>query len=856
MTVYVKAVVNASAGAQTLRKIREFQCKTGISRDAGGFQFLIDDDAGTYKSMFAVGNNVDIYCDRNANPTTKIFAGFIEDLLYESRESRQLLRISGKNYEQRLLDATITEVYYNKPDYYVIIDILDQEGGVTGSKALSSFDTTGDWAADGASDALAPTADTTYYTEGNGSLKLGLDVSQSLNTYGQWTNTTKVGSIKDHTNNGAEGKIGFQAYVPDATKLAAADNLVLYIGSGAGDYKYWNVTLTAGWNNVFLDVDSPDGTAGSINWDDIDWMRVKINEAATPGDTEIYMDNLRVFRKYSITYENLSLDSGYTITQKTFKHRVVRDAITEIAEDAGYDFWVDTSIDFNYAQKDTTNSGAILDNTNVWHSDSRKSRQSMYNKITVYGGRYLSGLDERFTANGGSVYTLQEKPHHTYVTVGNCPAVITNTKKLGWLLEDRTNAFTGSVDYWIDYENKNIIFSGAPPTSGSQCIFCQYDRSLPVIKQATDETSIRAYGLREKNIVNEDITDPRQATKLVKAELASQKDPQTMATLKIDTRSESFTSLTPGQLLVINLPKENINTQTFKILDVQYDFSTNAERMERHMTVRVSQVIKDTINLLKDVMEEIRKLKARDVEVGETMTKIRAWTGSCGLQTSGVYVRKRFIYDSFCVGHPVNGIVGEHGKVLDWMHAVGNWTGNTGSRNATLSIDTSDYKAGSASMLGVFAGSGYTEIQDSTTNLGDLSLYTGIVSGVPSQGRLGIHLKTSDWDLITGNMIARFGSDNTNYMEYNAESHGFVYSGTNTTGSYHKGWGYYTFDLDSPTGSAGEPQWTATDYSNFRFEFQKAGSINLDYYTIASGNTIALNGVGDRRSGWMYHEEN
>ena len=856
MTVYVKAVVDASGGQQTLRDIRNFSCKTGISRDAGHFTFTIDDESGDSKALYSVGDNVSIYEDRNANPTTKIFAGFIEDIKHVSKPSRESLTISGKNYQQRLLDATITDVYYDKPDYYVIINILDKEGGVTGSKLLSNFDTVADWAEDGATDSLNPVQDTTYRTEGSYCLKLGIDVSQSVQTYAHWTNTLVIGSIKDDTNNGTEGKIGFQVYVPDAAKLAAADNLRLYIGSAAGDHKYWNVTLATGWNNIFLDVDSPDGTAGSIDWDAIDWMRVRVNEAATPGDTEIYMDNLRVFRKNRITYENLTFGSNYTISQKGFKHRVVHDAIKEIAKDAGYDFWVDTNIDFNYAQEEITSSGATLDNTNVWNSTSRESRQSMYNKITVYGGRYKNRTDERFTADGGSVFTLQDKPYNAYVTVGNCPAVITNTKKLGWLLADRDNADPGSVDYWLDSDNKNLIFSGTVPTSGTQCIFCAYDRTLPVIKQKADETSINTYGLREKLIVNEDITDPRQAKEIVKSEIALYKDPQTLATLQIETTDESFSSLTPGQMLVVNLPNENINNKTFKILDVSYSFNTATERSERHMTVQVSQVIKDTVNILKDTLEDIRKLKARDINIGETMGKLRAWTGSAGFQTSGVFMRKRFIYDSFCVGHAVNGIVGTHGTPLDYFHAVGNWTGNTGSRNAALSIDQADYKAGSASMLGIFAGSGYTEVKDDTTALGDLSLYTGQNNGTPTKGMAGIHLKTSDWDLISGNVKFRFGSSNTDYAAYNAISNGFVYSGTNTTGSYHKGWGYYTFDLDDPSAVSGTPDWTNTDYSWLAFEFTKAGSINLDYYTIASGNTISLNGVGDRRSGWMYHEEN
>jgi len=125
-----------------------------------------------------------------------------------------------------------------------------------------------------------------------------------------------------------------------------------------------------------------------------------------------------------------------------------------------------------------------------------------------------------------------------------------------------------------------------------------------------------------------------------------------------------------------------------------------------------------------------------------------------------------------------------------------------------------------------------------TQSFGDLSAYTGVASGAPSEGVVGLWIYARSGDLTA--ITCRIGSSDADYTEA---------SGIKTyTDAFdvQDGWNYFVFKLTGGS-TTGTPVWSAVDYLRFSFTSSIADMIVVvDYCTIGDGNEIAANGLGER----------
>jgi len=203
---------------------------------------------------------------------------------------------------------------------------------------------------------------------------------------------------------------------------------------------------------------------------------------------------------------------------------------------------------------------------------------------------------------------------------------------------------------------KQIIFTSGTdagdniPTSGNQFVFVESDVQKTLIKQAKNTASIDTFGRKEKVIQNSEIKDPRQARDIANAEVAVFGNPLNMGTVQINTIDETFFSFNPSETVVVNLPNQNISNATFKILQVDYSFTTASQLAEAHITLRLGEIIKGATDILKDVIEDIRKLKADAIGDVTTLPELIATTGSMGVKRQ-FFISSRGIGSSFVLGH-------------------------------------------------------------------------------------------------------------------------------------------------------------------------------------------------------------
>jgi prophage tail gpP-like protein len=363
-----------------------------------------------------------------------------------------------------------------------------------------------------------------------------------------------------------------------------------------------------------------------------------------------------IIAKYTnnITTTNV-LPSTFTVQRIHFNHKPVYDAINQLAELAGFTFYVDINKDLHFEPAGSISSGFTFNSGNVIDAQFKQQRDTVFNQIWIYGDRYLDGFKETFNAGsplGGSIFTLLYNPHNTEVTVSGA------TIQPGAVADISVTPASGTK-YLVNFTDKLIVFTsgtnlGANIPASGNAVVVNYKRALPIVKVGDNETSKSIYGTRVKVTIDKDIKDPNTAKQLLLKELAEFGDPATEGTLKV----QGLYNVTPGQTCIVNLPNHGINNQTYEIVEAIYDFSKENNLTGEIMTIKVNKAINDITDTFKQALLDLKKIQAGDINDSDLLTRFQYTTGSIGIRQSGTIVTTRLINDSFILGHPYNGILG------------------------------------------------------------------------------------------------------------------------------------------------------------------------------------------------------
>ena len=509
------------------------------------------------------------------------------------------------------------------------------------------------------------------------------------------------------------------------------------------------------------------------------------------------------------------------------------DALKELASIVDYVVYYDPTTDTVYFRPDNaTSSGQTLSiGTNLatipkWNID----KTTIANNVELVGDYQEFSTVETF-APSGQTYTLTQKPESVIVDIDG-------TEKVAGILNQST-----TFDYYVDPELKQVIFPSAPTGT---LITISYSYLQRIRVTAKNTTSIAQYGNYGVRKTIDTIQTQDDAELKVKEIVSKFNSPAISAT---EVGFINIYGLSAGMEIDIVDPL-NDETRTVVIRRYMYNHPYTVDLVEVDNKPRYSDYVYK--NEVKRRIENLERRRENDTDLIRTITQL----------DRNFSVRRRYftyskskIYDSFIVGHPINGLLGM-GVILDDFDAsTASWT--TGGGGA-LANEGSIYVQNSAAMKATLSLAG-GDLIDSTQSYGDLSTYTGAASGTPAQGTVGLWLQfdsVSSFSVSAGWLTLRLGSDASNYALYTARSYASV-NGYENWGSLSLPtsltagiWYYMLFDLDAPDSVTGTPDWTAVDYTRIRLDVDGVGTIGdvyFDYFTISSSDYIGLNGLGDRR---------
>lgn len=475
----------------------------------------------------------------------------------------------------------------------------------------------------------------------------------------------------------------------------------------------------------------------------------------TNSEVSVIVKNLIDSFVTGITYTNTQT-TPLTLSRIVFKHKSVWDCVKQLAEYVNYDVYVDATKDLVFRPKGNVSASLTIDNTNAIRASFTTTTQDFFNEIWVYGGKYLSGWRNDFTADGaGSVFTLDYKPFDLYATVGG-------TKKLGGIYQASSSLVSG-VHYLVDLGSKNVIFVsgtnvGNNIPGSNVAIVCTYNRLRPIVKVANNQSSIDTYGKRSKIIVDHEIDDPIAAQTLAKSQADLYSLPLTTGVVDLQNVT---TNVIASQTVIVNLPNENVSNLTYTVLDADYDITTENLLHGTVLKLRLAQRVKDAVDTFKQMILDIKQLQAENMDDTDIITRILYANGSYGIgsnSTPGLtsyQIKTRNIGEKFYLDSD-DWFKLDCGSVLDATLVAGSWAGAVTSGTLSIVNDT-------GVISGTVMGSGVcAKYSFSTAGSGGLATVTatyGVSNWVTGSEFVGFWVKSDDYTKFASGTVANSGID-------------------------------------------------------------------------------------------------
>lgn len=368
-----------------------------------------------------------------------------------------------------------------------------------------------------------------------------------------------------------------------------------------------------------------------------------------------------------ITTTNVNV-TGLTLERIAFNHVNAFDAIQQLAELAGFRFYVDSSKDLHFEERAETtlsdDAGITLNNTNVYSATFDTTREGFANHFWVYGDRFLTAAPTEILSAGnpaGSVFTLVSRPHNTTVFTSNTTP---GSPLKGGIFNIGITNFTSGVDYLVNFYDKQIIFvsgtdigySTYPNNNGS--VVVEYFRETPIVKFGRDSISSSLYGPKNLIIKDKNIKDPKTAERILKEKIK-----ETSPLEKMELGLKGWFTFNVGQTVTLNIPDFNINNETYvPILSINYNFTKESQLSERIITVRLKNKITDITDSFKEMNDRIVSIEGEDFQQEDLLTRLEFSTGSVLVVGSVWSVATRNINDSFILSHSNNAVLGHVGS--------------------------------------------------------------------------------------------------------------------------------------------------------------------------------------------------
>lgn len=334
------------------------------------------------------------------------------------------------------------------------------------------------------------------------------------------------------------------------------------------------------------------------------------------------------------TYNNIN-STATTLDKITFNNVSVFDAIRKLAALAGFIFYVDKDEDFHFEQRDSVASGETFSTSNVTEAIFTEDDAEIYNNVTVYGARQLTGATEVFAPQAGSLYVLDAKPHNVGVVVSGA----TNLQLQPGGVFNISQPASEDVEFLVDFNSQAIVITsgttaGDNTTATGSPLIITYDQDTPLIKRLKDQASVDSYSQKDKTVVDRNIRDLGEATDFATAFLTDNKDPKVEGRLDV----KGVLDVVVGQTAIVNLPDFEQSGVAYGVTEKTYEFNPTNNQAFRVMSVKMNQ---RTPNILDTMKEQILRLRALEgAEIETSITNLFDNTGSFGVSGTASFITK------------------------------------------------------------------------------------------------------------------------------------------------------------------------------------------------------------------------
>jgi hypothetical protein len=562
--------------------------------------------------------------------------------------------------------------------------------------------------------------------------------------------------------------------------------------------------------------------------------------------SDIFIDIVETYGGLSTNSGATVQDSGTAIVLSKFicNHADPFERCKKLAETLNWVFYyrADTGYVYFEPKNYTTNSNVLTVGSNVlgmpnWEYDDSE----LINIVRVEGASQLVQTFEVFSGDGAeTVFELANSPEDVAVFYSAAKNFGTTARFQSEAKVVDIVGATSTHDVEVDKKRATVTCTSFTPANSTNNLLVEYSYFAPIPVRLKDSASITAYGEREKTITFTDVDSLQDAWKRGENILSKYSEPFKSAKLKV-LWTNSLSVRVGQQILVsdeVSVPNVVQYLTIYKVTDYWPEAIVELEVGDKQFTIEEYQA---------NILERVKRLEQGMTSYGDAVTEIEDVVLETTLAPDTTVVKIDLLNDSFTFGHPGDNDdfhAPDEAFMLEDFESYADWTKS--GLTQTLSNDSTSghFWVGSQGVKSAWtdvSGSGYIY---STITSADMSTVTGVSSGTPSQGTIGLWVYCADGSKIS-QIKLMIGNDSSNYKEYIAQT----YAQRNSlVGSFslQNGLNYLLFDLNNPDATSGSIDWTTIDYARITWTVTGATNMTFDYLTCNESNNIGLNGLGDR----------
>lgn len=549
------------------------------------------------------------------------------------------LEIECVSHERTLDRYLVSREFYDQPARYLINGIIDSFVNriMLEVDLMESNET---WVQEDGT--VVADTDTGDYMEGDQSLKFTATSGSTATARRVTTLDMTVFGDGSASTTADEITLWFKV-----DTVANFSSLRIRFGSDTGAtytnyYEYtWSGTPIAGWNQLIV-AKSAFTATGSPNWNDIKKRQYRVT-ASGSGTVNVQIDDVRMVDSATAFYQQNVTDADTPEISLKFNYENVSDAIRQIAEAVGNDWYIDADRDVHFYQLASEAAPFGLSDTSqnfLWNTlRIRSDLSTIKNQIYVRGGEYEGSQTDYDVIADGTALNFRSpyriKEIEIYVDSGG--GFVQQTVGVDNLDDP------ASYDCLYNFQEKNLKFKAATKPADGDTVRMRGNPMIPVIVKKGDPTSIAAHGTFEYLIIDKSITSQQGARDRATAELRDYRDSLVEGNFRTST-----SGLRAGQALTVGITARGIS-DTYLIQSVVmtarspttlfYDVSL--------ISTRTYGIIEYLLGLLRDGKKQIA-INDNEVvdlaqDIAETLTCGDSWVeASTNDQTEDVDMAEDF----------------------------------------------------------------------------------------------------------------------------------------------------------------------------------------------------------------------